>query len=63
MRYVLTFFWTFLLMHMMVYVVASMSGSSYSFTQGTILGIAVTVLVLIIPAILPKAPSQDAHHH
>ncbi|PJN86784.1 YjzD family protein [Bacillus sp. mrc49] len=64
MRYAWTIFWTFLLVHMTVYVVSSMMGVSYDAAQGTILGIAASILILIIPAILPAGPTEeDSHQH
>ncbi|MBR8646234.1 DUF2929 family protein [[Brevibacterium] frigoritolerans] len=50
-------------MHMTVYVVSSMSGVSYDAAQGTILGLAVGILICIIPAILPAGPAKDSHQH
>ena len=63
MRYAWTIFWTFLLVHMTVYVVSSMMGVSYDAAQGTILGLAAAILIFIIPAILPAGPAKDSHHH
>jgi hypothetical protein len=63
MRYAWTIFWTFLLVHMTVYVVSSMIGVSYDAAQGTILGLAAAILILIIPAILPAGPTKDSHQH
>lgn len=54
MRYFWTFFWTFLLSHMLTYVVGSMSGSTYDFATGTYLAVAITIFIVLIPAILPK---------
>ncbi|WP_057912436.1 YjzD family protein [Peribacillus muralis] len=63
MRYAWTIFWTFLLVHMTVYVVSSMMGVSYDAAQGSILGIAASILILIIPAVLPAGPTEDTHQH
>lgn len=58
----MTFFWTFILAHMLTYVVSSMIGATYDFTTGTILGIAAPILIMIIPAIIPEGPAKEAHH-
>ncbi|AOH53910.1 YjzD family protein [Peribacillus muralis] len=63
MRYAWTIFWTFLLVHMTVYVVSSMMGVSYDAAQGSILGIAASILILIIPAVLPAGPTEDSQQH
>ncbi|MCK1992863.1 YjzD family protein [Peribacillus muralis] len=63
MRYAWAIFWTFILVHMTVYVVSSMMGVSYDAAQGTILGIAASILILIIPAVLPAGPTEDTQQH
>lgn len=62
MKFIMTFFWTFILAHMLTYVVSSMIGAAYDFTTGTILGIAAPILIMIIPAIIPEGPAEEAHH-
>lgn len=62
MKYLLTFFWTFLLTHMLTYVISSMIGVKYEFGTASILGIAVTILILIVPAILPNGPAEESGH-
>jgi cell shape-determining protein MreD len=62
MRYFMTFFWTFILTHMLTYIAASMMGSSYDVTTASILGIGATILILIIPAIIPNDPVENTQH-
>jgi cell shape-determining protein MreD len=62
MRYFWTFFWTIILLHMLTYVVSSMIGAAYDFSTATILGVAATVLILIVPALLPEDPVEKTHH-
>ncbi|MDQ0217539.1 DUF2929 family protein [Peribacillus cavernae] len=62
MRYFWTFFWTFILIHMVTYVVSSMIGVGYDFSTANILGIAVTILILIVPALLPNGPVEKTDH-
>lgn len=63
MRYTWTFFWVFLLIHMTTYVVSSMGGATYDFTQATILSVVATILVYIVAAIIPNEPVEDSHQH
>jgi cell shape-determining protein MreD len=62
MRYFMTFFWTFLLTHMVTYVGASLLGSSYDVMTASILGIGATILILIISAIIPNDPVETTQH-
>lgn len=62
MRYFWTLFWTFILVHMLTYVVSSMIGVAYEFQTANILGVAVSILILIIPALLPNDPVEKTHH-
>lgn len=54
MRYFWTFFWVFLLSHMITYIVGSMKAAPYDFTVGTILAVVVTVFIFLITAAMPK---------
>ncbi|MFT8319831.1 MAG: YjzD family protein [Bacillus sp. (in: firmicutes)] len=58
MRYLVTFFWTFLLSQMLVYVISSMGGIAFNFNFGVILSIIFTVLTILLGSILPN---DDAH--
>ncbi|MEH7416388.1 YjzD family protein [Neobacillus drentensis] len=59
MRIFWTLFWSFLLVHMLTYVVSSMTeGAKYDFAQGSISAIVVTVLILIVTTIIPNEPVQ-----
>ena len=62
MRYIMTFFWVFLLLQMVVYVVSSMLGVGYSFNTGAILSIPVTILICILPAVISNEPIEEGHH-
>lgn len=59
MRYILTFIWTFLLINMTMYVGGSMIGADYNLQTATILSVIVTILMYIIPAILPPQPTKE----
>ncbi|WP_114743990.1 YjzD family protein [Falsibacillus pallidus] len=58
MRYIWTFFWTFLLIEMVTYVVSAMSGSEFHFATGVTLAVAATILIFIIPAVIPNEPVE-----
>ncbi|MCK7605585.1 YjzD family protein [Geobacillus stearothermophilus] len=62
MRLFWTFFWTFLLVQMATYVMGSMQGIGYNFTTGSLLGVIVTVLVLVVAALIPDEPAGDHRH-
>ncbi|MBM7717405.1 uncharacterized protein YhhL (DUF1145 family) [Bacillus thermophilus] len=54
MRYIVTIFWTFLLVNMVMYVGGSMIGSTYDFKTASMLSAAVSILIFIASAILPQ---------
>lgn len=60
MRYLVTFFWVFVLLQMVTYVGSSMMGVGYSFNTGAILSLPVTVLICILPLLIPNDPVE--HH-
>jgi hypothetical protein len=57
-RYFWTFFWTFLLIQMLTYVTSQMSGTEFDFATGSILAVLATILLYIIPMILPNEPVE-----
>ena len=59
MKYFWTFFWTFLLAQMMTYVVGSMNKYQYNFDTGLKLAIGMTILILLIPALLPEENTNE----
>lgn len=59
MRYIWTFFWTFLLVQMLSYVVSSMTeGAVFDFQTGAMISVVVAVLILIASAIIPNEPVE-----
>lgn len=57
MRFIWTFFWSFLLVQMLTYVVSSMtSGAKYEFMPGVIVSIGVTILIYVVAALIPNEP-------
>lgn len=60
MRYFWTFFWVLLLVEMLSYVVTAMLGVPFDYKLAAILGLLTTVLILIVPAIIPNDP-VDQH--
>jgi hypothetical protein len=63
MRYIWTFFWTFLLVQMLNYVVSSMTGGTFNFNDGTILAIIVAVLIIVVSLIIPNDPVDHNGAH
>lgn len=63
MQYIMTFFWSFLLVSMLNYVVSSVQNVPFNFVDGAIVSVAFSVLVLVIGAIIPNEPVADADHH
>lgn len=54
MQYILSFIWSFLLISMLTYVVSSVLAAEYSFTDGAIISVFFTILVMIVTAIIPN---------
>ena len=65
MQYIITFFWSFLLVTMLNYVVSSVLGVSFDFMNGVIVYLVFSVLVIIIAAVIPNesTPEVEAEHH
>ncbi|WP_210364583.1 YjzD family protein [Bacillus sp. REN3] len=62
MQYFWTFFWTFLLVQMLNYVAGSMLGVPFDFATGSILGVVATIIILVVPSILPNEPAEKHLH-
>jgi Protein of unknown function (DUF2929) len=60
MKYFWTFFWVILLVEMLSYVVCSMLGTAFDYKGAAVLGLITTVLILVVPAIIPDEPVE--HH-
>lgn len=58
MRFMWALIWSFLLVHMMSYVIGSMTGGTYDFNQASIFSVVLAVLVLAISAAIPKRASR-----
>ncbi|KAB2331096.1 YjzD family protein [Bacillus mesophilum] len=63
MKYLWTFIWTFLLVQMLSYVAGNMLGASYEFQTSAILAVAATLLIYVIPAIIPDEPAEKKAIH
>lgn len=64
MQYIMTFFWSFLLISMVNYVVSSVMGAPFDFMTGVYISVVFSVLVFIVGAIIPNDPiPADDHHH
>ncbi len=58
----MTLIWSFLLMLMLTYVVSSMLGAAFDLQTALVLGATLTVLIYVIPFILPEPAKQDGNH-
>ena len=63
MQYIITFFWSFLLVTMLNYVVSSVMGVDFNFVAGAIISVVFSVLIFIIAAVIPNDPVADTDHH
>lgn len=65
MQYIITFFWSVLLVSMLNYVVSSVMNVDFNFMNGVIISLAFSVLVIIIAAVIPNesTPDAEAEHH
>ncbi|MDZ5606325.1 YjzD family protein [Bacillus pseudomycoides] len=59
MRVIWAFIWSFLLVHMMSYVIGSMTGGKYNFEQASIFSVVLAVLVMAIAAAIPNEPVEQ----
>jgi hypothetical protein len=57
-HYIMTFFWTFLLSEMVVYVVSSMNGAAFHFETGVLIAVVVTILLFVLTALIPNDPIE-----
>ena len=62
MKYIMTFFWSVVLVSMLNYVVSSVQNVHFDPMNGLIMSIPVAIMVLIIAAIIPDEPTANAHH-
>ena len=62
MHYIMTVFWSVLLVTMLNYVVSSVQNVPFVFMDGIIMSIPVAIMVLIIAAIIPDEQAAKTHH-
>lgn len=63
MQFIMTFFWSFLLVSMLNYVVSSVVNAPFDFQLGAIVSLVFSVLVFAIGAIIPNDPVPHSDHH
>lgn len=56
MKYFWTLFWTFLLVQMLNYVAGAMIGVEFDLVTGSIISVVATIIILVVPAVLPNEP-------
>ncbi|WP_316571093.1 YjzD family protein [Neobacillus sp. YIM B06451] len=59
MKYFWTLFWVLLLVEMLSYVVTSMIGVAFDFKLAAVLGVLTTILILVVPSIIPNEPVDN----
>lgn len=59
MQYIVTFFWSFLLVSMLNYVVSSVLNVDFNFVNGAIISLAFSVLVFVIAAVIPNESTPE----
>lgn len=59
MRYFWTLFWVLLLVEMLTYVVTAMIGVPFDFKIAAVLGVLTTILILVVPAVIPNEPVEN----
>jgi predicted PurR-regulated permease PerM len=61
MRFIGTFFWSFLLISLLNYVVSAVQNAHFDFMNGVIISLIVSVLIFIISSIIPDSPAPEKH--
>jgi predicted PurR-regulated permease PerM len=61
MRFIGTFFWSFLLISLLNYVVSAVQNVHFDFMNGVIISLVVSVLIFIISSIIPDSPAAEKH--
>lgn len=59
MQYIVTFFWSFLLVSMLNYVVSSVLAVPFDFQLGAIVSVVFAVLIFIVAAIIPNESTPE----
>ncbi|MFC7365404.1 MULTISPECIES: YjzD family protein [Bhargavaea] len=59
MQFIVTFFWSFLLISLLNYVVSSVNAVPFDFALGAIVSVVFAVMLFIMSMILPEEPVPD----
>ncbi|GGG19935.1 hypothetical protein GCM10007425_12910 [Lysinibacillus alkalisoli] len=59
MQYIVTFFWSFLLVSMLNYVVSSVLNVPFDFQLGAIVSVVFAILVFIVAAVIPSESTPE----
>ncbi|MDW0117005.1 YjzD family protein [Sporosarcina thermotolerans] len=60
MKYIMTFFWSFLLVSMLNYVAGSIAGiASFDFMTGIIASVVLSVIILLMTTAIPEGEVAD----
>ena len=64
MKYIMTFFWTIILVTMLNYVVGSVQGvAKFELMHGLYMAVPAAIIILLITAIIPNEPAPTHDHH
>lgn len=63
LRFLWTFFWGFLLIHMASYVVNSMTGGHYDFMVASTVAVIAIVVIFLIAEVIPNEPMAKHDQH
>ena len=61
MQYIGTIIWSFILITMVNYVVSAVQNVPFDFMLGVYISLAVSVMIFIIAALIPDAPTAEKH--
>ncbi|MTD30465.1 YjzD family protein [Planomicrobium sp. YIM 101495] len=61
MQYIGTIIWSFILITMVNYVVSAVQNVDFDFMLGVYISLAVSVMIFIIAALIPDAPTAEKH--
>ncbi|ANU17656.1 DUF2929 domain-containing protein [Planococcus maritimus] len=59
MQYIGTLFWSVLIISMLNYVVSAVQNVPFDFPIGLVMAVAVTVLIIVMDAIIPKEAAKE----
>ena len=62
MQYIMTVFWSVVLVTMLNYVVSSVNGVDFNFMHGLYMTIPAAIIIILITTVIPNEPVEAKHH-